>query len=99
MESRSASGSGMAKMELERVYYFLNELNKAEILFSEAKTLLQKTNSINRMTQLEEYYAAYYLKLNQKENAKQAYIRSLKIYRDANNTNMTNWITKQINKL
>jgi len=60
---------------------------------------LKKNNSIKRLAQLDEYYAEYYLKLNQKDNAKQAYIRSLKTYRNVNNTKEIKWISKQLNKL
>jgi len=99
MQSGSASGSGMSKMEQGNVYQKLGEFEKASLLYEESKNLLTRTNALNRLAQLETYYASYYLKLNRKDAAKQSYINAMKIYRNSNNQVMVDWVSKQINKI
>lgn len=99
IESGSASGAGMAKMELGKVQELMNSLDKTQLLYEEARSLLTKSNATARLAQLEYYYAALYIKQGKTMEAKDAYLRALNIYRKANNQKMITWIEKQLNKL
>jgi tetratricopeptide (TPR) repeat protein len=99
MQSGSASGSGMSKMELGRTYIELDETEKAIALYDEARLLLKKTNSLDRLAQLYTYYADYYLDMNSKLNAKQYYLDALNIYKDSRNKKMIQKIERRLNEI
>lgn len=84
-KSGSAVGVGIAKMELGCVLSGLADFKEAEILFSEAKRLLTKTNSFDRLAQLDFYKGYMYIKMGQKQKAIKAYNRALNSYRRLNN--------------
>lgn len=99
IKSGSTGGVGMAKMELGKIQELLNSIDQAELLYADARSLLTKSNSMDRMAQLETYYADLYIKQGRKRQAKDSYIRALKIYREANNQRKVTRIEKLINKL
>ena len=99
MQSGSASGAGMAKMEQGKVHDDMGELDRAIILYEEAKILLNKTHSLDRVAQLDTYYGGYYLKVGQKEASRKSYINALKIYRNSNNKKMIRKLETYLNKL
>ena len=99
IKSGSTGGAGMAKMELGKIQELMDSLTKAMLLYEEARVLLRKSNSMDRMAQLETYYADLYIKQGRRGEAKDAYIRALKIYREANNKRKVNRIGNLINKL
>lgn len=99
MESGSASGAGMAKMELGNVSQTVDEGNKTFLLYGEARLLLAKSNKMARLAQLETYAGDFYIKKGQKEKARQAFSKALKIYKDADNKRYIKHIKKRLMKL
>lgn len=99
MNSGSASGAGMAKMEQGMVYQELNQLDKTALLYDEARRLLTKTNKLARLAQLEYYAADFYVKTEQTEKARQALNKALDIYKKANNKRYIKYIEKRLKNL
>ncbi len=99
VKSGSVSGLGMAKMEIGKVQELMGDYEKSAEIYDEAKMLLVKSNSQARLAQLEYYYASLHLKRGQSREARNAYLRALKIYRKADNQRMVEWVEKQLNKM